>query len=210
MWKSACVGVYQLLNTVLEFITQCISQILVYKNKVWSPNQARMWEFLDFKVGKQRYETQHNQKQPHTARTQQHILPAPTRIPQCRPPALPLGNRRNVHLRMSRVPLNVTEFRKPYTMSSRNSVNWHSWTELTSYIVCPRDRAIGLTNSMSKDPNSAHWYATAHEGLRSDPRTDEQWRLSAAYGTKHKGGGRICARHATTEPCYIINVNERK
>jgi len=145
-----------------------------------------MSEFLDFKAGKQRYETQHNQKQqPHTARTQ-HILPAPTLIPQCRPRALPLGNRRDVHLRMSRVPMNVTAFRKPYTMSSRSSVNWHSWTELTSNILCPHDRAIGPTNSMSKDLKSAHWYSTAHEGLRSDPRTDDQCRLSAAYGTKHK------------------------
>jgi len=180
--------------TVLEFITQYISQFLVYENRVWSSNQAHMWELLDCKAGKQRYETQHNQKQQlHTARTQQqqqqqHILPAPTRIPQCRPRALPLGNRRHVNLRMSRAQMNVTAFRKPYTMPSRSNVNWHSWTELTGYILYPHDRATGPTNSMSTYLNSAHRYSRAHEGLRSDPRTDEQWWLLAAYGTKHKGG----------------------
>ena len=112
--------------TVLEFITQYI-YLKFWFTKTRSGTQTRLIceNFLTLKAGKQRYETQHNHKQqPHTAaRTQQHILPAPTRIPQCRLRALPQGNRRNVHLRMSRAQMNVTAFRKPYTMPSRSSVN---------------------------------------------------------------------------------------
>jgi hypothetical protein len=173
-----------------------------------------MCEFLDSKAEKQRYETQHNQKQqPHTAaRTQQHILPAPTRIPQCRLRALPQGNRRKVHLRMSRAQMNVTAFRKPYTMPSRSSVNWRSWTELTSYILCPRYRAIGPILTQCRR------IKTARTGIRQHTKDSAVTLvLTCSGGSRQptaqstKGDGeRQCARHATTEPCYIISVNKCK
>ena len=95
-------------------------------------NQAHMWEFLDFKAGEKK-KAVWNTSQPETTSHSTYTTPHPSCTYANRtmsPSRAATINSRNVHLQMSRAPMNVTEFRKPYTMSSRNNVNWNSWKEL--------------------------------------------------------------------------------